>query len=69
MKESDYSPEEQKDINERIAKAIESLKELQLKPSASISANNVGDDVFALKVVPYLQDIKYSPVVSPIQNI
>lgn len=60
-----YSEEEKKDIEDRVAKARMALEDLQLKPSASISASNIGDDVFALKVAPYLQDTKYSPKLSP----
>lgn len=64
MKPEDYTPEMQKDINERVGKAAKMLEDLKLHPQASVSAVNNGDDTFALKVVVYLQDLKFK---SPIQ--
>ncbi len=58
----------QKDILERTQKAKKALEDLQLRPSSSVSAVNTGDDVFALKVISYLQDTKFTPTVSPIQK-
>lgn len=68
MNPSDYTPEMQKDITERVQQALKALAELSLKHSSSISAVNTGDDVFALKVMSYLQDTKYTPQVSPVQK-
>ncbi len=64
-----YTDEQIKDVQEREAKALEVLKELQLSPAAVVHKVNLGDDVFADKVQPYLRDIKYSKpeIVSPIQ--
>ena len=55
-----YTDEQVKDIQEREAKAIEALKELELTPSAYVMKTNIGDDTFVDKVVPYLQDTKYA---------
>lgn len=54
-----YSPEEIADIQEREKKALEMLKELQLNPSAQVVKVNIGNDVFADRVIPYLADLKY----------
>lgn len=69
MNPEDYTAEQKKDIEERVAKARKMLEELQLKPSASVSTVNIGDDVFAQKVQPYLQDVKYASTLSPIQDV
>ena len=61
-----YTPEEEKDIIERVEKANELLKELYLQPSASVGKKNLGDDTFVDQVIPYLQDIKY--IKSPISD-
>ena len=66
MNPQDYSPEQKKDIEERVEKAKIALKELNLQPAAFVSPSNVGNDVFAFKVVGFLQDLKYSNTVSPI---
>lgn len=63
-----YTPEEVKDIQEREAKALAALKELQLTPAASVQKVNIGGDVFADKLIPFLKDIKFETVVSPIQQ-
>lgn len=65
MNPSDYSEDMKADINERVAKATKLLEELQLQPQASVQSVNMGDDVFAQKVVVYLADKKY--VKSPVQ--
>ncbi len=61
--------EQIKDIQEREAKALAYLKELELTPAASLSYQNIdGQDLFTTRVQPYLQDIKYSnpkPIISP----
>ena len=63
MDKNQLTPEQVKDIEERVAKAAAFLKELQLQPQASVQAMNMGDDVFAQKVIVYLQDQKYlSPI-------
>ncbi len=67
MNESDYTESQKKDILERMDKAKKALEDLQLRPSSSVSATNTGDDVFALKVISYLQDTKYTAQVSPVQ--
>lgn len=69
MNPSEYSEEQKKDISERVAKAHKFLEELNLHPAASVSVVNLGDDVFAQKVVSYLQDDKYSSKLSPIQDV
>ena len=64
----DYTPEQIKDIQEREKKGLEALKELQLTPAALISKHNIGNDTFADRLLPYLQDTKYSSQVSPVQK-
>ena len=69
MQPEHYSPEQRKDIEYRVKKVQDLMKELDLQPSVIIQAVNVGDDTFAMKAIPYLQDIKYKNVVSPIQEV
>lgn len=61
-----YTEEEKKDIEERVAKANEFLKELNLTPAAQVFKVRVSKelgmddkDMFADQVIPYLQDTKY----------
>ena len=54
-----YSEEQKVDITEREKKALEMLKDLQLTPAAQVSKVQMGNDVFADKVTPFLQDLKY----------
>ncbi len=63
-----YTDEQIKDIQERIEKANAMLKELELFPSASVSSENLGDDVFGTKVIAYLQDSKFTAIPSPLNN-
>lgn len=65
MNPSDYSPEQKIDIEMRVEKAKLVLKDLHLQPAAFVSPSNIGDDRFALKVVGFLQDTKYT---SPMQR-
>lgn len=65
MNPNDYTPEQIKDIEERVEKAKVFLKELQLQPAVIMQPVNIADDVFAMKPIPYLQDQKYT---SPIQR-
>lgn len=66
MSPQNYTPEQQKDIEERVEKAKTALKELDLQPGCLVSPVNIGEDVFALRPVAYLQDTKYANKVSPI---
>lgn len=63
-----YTPDQVKDIEKREADALAYLKENGLTPAASIQKVNVGGDIFADRLVPFLRDTKYSPVTSPIQK-
>lgn len=65
MNPSDYSDDMKADINERVAKAKKLLEELQLQPQASVQSVNMGDDIFAQKIIVYLQDVRYTK--SPIK--
>lgn len=59
-KATQYTPEQIKDVEEREAKALAYLKELELTPASAISYENVdGQDRFVTRVIPYLQDTKY----------
>lgn len=63
MNPNDLTEVQRKDIEERVAKASKTLLELNLTPKASVQATNTGSDVFALKVVVYLEDNKFlSPI-------
>ena len=73
-----YSKEQISDIQEREAKGLEALKELELTPASYVVPVNMGQDVFGLQVKGFLQDTKYAKkaeepkaveaeVVSPIQ--
>ncbi len=66
MSPSDYSESQKKDIEERVKKAQDLLKDLQLQPGTVMTPVNVGDDTFALKAISYLQDTKYQNVLSPL---
>lgn len=65
MNPNDLTAEQRKDIEERVAKASEMLKELKLVPKASVQAINNGNDTFGMKVIVYLEDQVY---ISPIQT-
>lgn len=56
-----YSEEQKKDIEERVAKANETLKELNLFPSAVVQKVKISDkeDVFADQIICFLADSKY----------
>lgn len=64
----EYTPEQIKDITGREAKALDALKELQLSPAAMPQMVNLGGDVFGIKIIPYLRDLKFTPQESPIQK-
>ncbi len=66
MNPQDYTEEQKKDIEARVAKAQLALKELQLQPGCWVVPRNVGDDTFALKTIAFLQDTKYTGMESPI---
>lgn len=69
MDQNSYTEEQRTDINDRVAKAVEALKELQLSCAAVTASERVGDNVFGIKVIPYLKDLKYEPAIpSPIQQ-
>ncbi len=56
----EYSTEQKTDIEERLTKASHALKELQLAPAAQMMLVNTGNDIFGIKVIPGLNDTKYS---------
>ncbi len=60
-----YNPEQIADIEAREKEALETLKRLQLTPAVSMQMVNTGDDRFAIKPIPYLQDQKYTSTPSP----
>ena len=58
--------EQIKDVKDREAKALATLKELQLTPACQLFYENIGNDGFVTRAMPYLQDVKYSkPVEAP----
>ena len=54
-----FTAKEVKDIEERELKCLEFLKENQMCPSVKMIAVNVGNDCFAMKAIPFLNDLKY----------
>lgn len=61
--QKDLTPEQILDVEQRVDKALAYLKELNLTPAAQLFPVklDVEDmDVFGTRVIPYLQDIKYS---------
>jgi hypothetical protein len=55
----EYNKEQVKDIKERTEKAAEALKALDLQPAVAMQMANLGNDVFGIKPIAYLQDLKY----------
>lgn len=68
MDSTQYSPEQRKDIENRVDKAKKMLEELDLQPAVLMHAVNLKEDVFGMRPIPYLQDMKYKNVVSPLQK-
>lgn len=66
MNPNAYSEEERKDIEDRVAKAKDLLKELSLQPGIAMQMVNTGNDVFGIQPIAYLQDMLYTPVKSPL---
>ena len=66
MKPPEYTEEQIADIKEREAKCLAFLKENQMNPSAALFPQNMGNDVFGIRLVPFLQDLKYNLEPSPI---
>jgi len=56
---NNYTPEQVDDITAREKEVLAFLKEKQMCPSAKVAKVNMGEDVFADKVIPYLADMKY----------
>lgn len=69
MDKNNYTPEQIKDIEDRVNKAVTMLKELKLQCACMPQMTNTGDDIFGIKLFPYLQDLKFSPTISPIQDV
>lgn len=65
--ENQYTKEQVEDVKAREKEALETLKRLQLTPACQIVKENIGNDVFADRLYPYLADLKYANKVSPIQ--
>lgn len=55
-----YTDEQVKDIEGREQKALQFLIEMELTPSAVLQAVNLGNDIFATKVIPFLKDTKFA---------
>jgi hypothetical protein len=54
-----YTQEQVDDIRAREQEALEALKRLQLTPACQITKENLGNDVFADRLYPYLADTRY----------
>ena len=61
----EFSKDQIKDITERELKCLEFLKEMQMCPSVKMVAVNVGNDCFAMKAIPFLNDLKYQETSEP----
>ena len=59
--QQEYTSEQLSDIKVRAEKAIAFLKELELQPAAQMLPQNMGNDIFGLKLVAFLQDTKFIP--------
>ncbi len=55
-----YTEEQITDIKDRETRALDFLKMVELTPAAILTKVNVGNDIFADKVQPFLQDLKYT---------
>lgn len=56
-----YTQEQVEEIKAREKHALDFLKSLELTPSAVVQKINIGNDVFADRVIPFLQDTRYTP--------
>lgn len=72
---ANVTPEQERDITDRVAKAEKFLKDHDLSLQAVVYSSCVGVDkqdhsVFGTAVIPYLQDLRFSrkSEVSPIQK-
>lgn len=68
---AEYTEEQISDIKDRVAKAAEFLKGLQLNVATQVSKQRIefeGQELFVDKVIPYLQDLRYAGTISPIQS-
>ena len=61
MQPQEYSSEQIADVKVRVEKAIVFIKELELQLAAQMLPKNIGDNVFGLKLTPFLQDTKFIP--------
>lgn len=57
--ENKYSRVQIDDIKGREKEGLEQLKKLRLTPACQIVKENIGADVFADKLYPYLADTKF----------
>lgn len=55
-----YTDAQIAEITVREKKALDILRGMDLTPSAVMQKVNLGNDIFADKVVPYLQDLRYA---------
>lgn len=67
MNPEQYSEEQKADIIRRVEQAKIALEGLHLQPACMPQMFNTGDDIFGIKLTPYLQDILFTPQKSPIQ--
>lgn len=65
----EYTKEQIEDIAKREKMGIDYLRSIGLTPAAVIQKINIGNDTFADKLQPYLQDTRYTPNKSPIQDV
>lgn len=56
-----YTEEQIKDIEERELRAYKAIKDLELFLSATTQSVNMGDNTFAMKIIPHFADLKYAP--------
>lgn len=61
----EFTKKQVEDITARELECLEFLKEHQMCPSVKMVAVNVGGDCFAMKAIPFLNDLKYQEKVLP----
>lgn len=56
-----YTTEQVEDIKQRTQQVIDLCKTLELEIQAQVVAMDTGDNIFGIKVIPFLKDTRYLP--------
>lgn len=65
---TNYTQEQIDDIKKREQEGLDALKKLNLTPACQIVKENMGNDLFADRLYPYLQDTKFTKVDEAIKS-